>query len=469
MKLTKYESLELKMNMNLDEHQYTLSLLKECIRIGRMNTESVKKIQMETIYILKELIAKFTKGESSSIKTEIAEGILNSIYYTIDFALLNCKTPEEAVSLIETFTIKNVYLKGVELIKSSIIKTKILYEEVKLKKLNVPFEIYNETIDKGIPNFFKNYEGLFSAHETVSSMDYPLIIDNMDLCGIHYMKQYLDHLAAENLFCSYFKEDDIISLMDSYGRLYNMNIRNAPINIFEVIINNSIFTTLIGKNSNDLKLSKSEYVILQNKLLNLQESELIEQIQFGIETMIVELSINQESLLTYINNYKQQFLYRISNAFKAQDFKYLIIVNGIDINIKIDHSTFEKGIKMDDEIFRHVINNILSCNSTPDKIEIITTQLNSLEDFVDTLEADCLFDFEYKAVFTVLSDVELSVLGKIVFSENLRNGLICLNTTLGLEDAMDKEEIWQEQYVHFIKSIKPERIEAIEKCINMLE
>ncbi|PKM94290.1 MAG: hypothetical protein CVU84_12595 [Firmicutes bacterium HGW-Firmicutes-1] len=467
MSLIHYPKHELLTNSNLDVNQYTISLLKECLRTGRMSTDEAKKIQIDTMYILKELITKYTEGESSSIKTAIAESFLTSIYYTLDFALLKCKHHEEAVSLIKTLSIKDVYLKGVRLIKSSVKKTNVLYAELKLHMLDVPFEIYTDTINKGIPDFFSDYDPLFYAHETMSSMDYPIIFDDTNRSGIDYMKQYIENLTTENQFCNFFTIDDIVSLMENYGWLYNMNIKNSPINIFEVVINNSIFSTLLGRDSNELIISKEEFAYLQDKLCNLQEEELTTQIDNAIGRMILELSIDQENLLSYIARFKQQLIPRIIKASKAQNYQYLIIFNGIDKYVKSGYSSFENGVKVDDDSFRRIIKNILACENTSDKIGIIKTQLNSLEDVVDALEADCLFDFEYLSLYSVLSDVELSVLGKIVFSEDLRNGPICL-LAVNL-DHSNTENIWKEHFIDFIQSLTTQRIDAIEKWINILE
>lgn len=74
---------------NLDNNNYTLSIIKEGVRVGVVNEEDLLSIQNQIINILKELVIKYNLGDSTSIKTEKAAEMLNSIYFTIDLFLHN--------------------------------------------------------------------------------------------------------------------------------------------------------------------------------------------------------------------------------------------------------------------------------------------------------------------------------------------------------------------------------------------
>jgi len=65
--------------------------------------------------------------------------------------------------------------------------------------------------------------------------------------------------------------------------------------------------------------------------------------------------------------------------------------------------------RMSDSAFRELCNKILQCNSKVDKINLINTNVNSLKDFVDILESNCLFEDEIEFLFIQLGDVELSI------------------------------------------------------------
>ena len=52
---------------NISKYQYTISLIKECVRFEILPQNYLYTIQIKIGDILKELIIKHTKGESSSV------------------------------------------------------------------------------------------------------------------------------------------------------------------------------------------------------------------------------------------------------------------------------------------------------------------------------------------------------------------------------------------------------------------
>ena len=62
--------------------------------------------------------------------------------------------------------------------------------------------------------------------------------------------------------------------------------------------------------------------------------------------------------------------------------------------------------------FRKVAEKIRSLTDYEEKIAIINSHITSLEDLVDILEADCLFNNEYINLFDTLDDTKLALLLK---------------------------------------------------------
>ena len=69
---------------NLSKYQFTISLIKECVRCEILPENFLYTVQIKIGEILKELMIKFTKGESSSVTVEKAEKFIIGIWYTID-------------------------------------------------------------------------------------------------------------------------------------------------------------------------------------------------------------------------------------------------------------------------------------------------------------------------------------------------------------------------------------------------
>ena len=64
---------------NLSEYQYTQSLIKECVRVNILDKNYIHEVQIKISDILKDLIMKYTNGESSSVTIEKAEKLIITI------------------------------------------------------------------------------------------------------------------------------------------------------------------------------------------------------------------------------------------------------------------------------------------------------------------------------------------------------------------------------------------------------
>ncbi len=239
------EEIKIKIE-NLNKNQYTFSILKEGFRIGLIDKKTISSIQNQIMNILKDLITRYTVGESSSVPITTGEKLLASICYCIDAYCESFNDIEECIDVLKTKNIRELYEKGVELVTSYVDETRILYEKIKKDKLPIDLRAYDDTIDEGLSSFFKDYGVVFNAHDTMGSIDYPLTFDDMSIRGINYIKNYLNTLEVETFFCKFFSNNDIVKTLKQYGYIYNTDYRLELINVFEVLINNSIFSVLSG-------------------------------------------------------------------------------------------------------------------------------------------------------------------------------------------------------------------------------
>lgn len=74
---------------NINKYHYTLSLLLEGQKRGLIDKKNISYIQKQIIILLRELILKYTNGNSTSVKVEVAENIQKSILYVIDCKLVS--------------------------------------------------------------------------------------------------------------------------------------------------------------------------------------------------------------------------------------------------------------------------------------------------------------------------------------------------------------------------------------------
>jgi hypothetical protein len=448
---------------NLNKYRFTVSLLHEGFRVGLMDEPVMNRIQIEIAAILKSLIMRYTKGESSSVRIETAEMLMNSIYYAIDAYTSSFNDPEKAIACLKTESIVKIYEKGLRLVIFCVTDTKMLYREIKQKKLDVPLEVYNTSIDKALPGFFTDYSAVFNAQDTTCSLDYPLMFDDMNRQGVYYMRNYLENLAIETAFCRLFEKEDIIKVLANYGRIYRINYQKAPINIFEILINNAFFAVLSGNHGSRMDISLSQADVVRSRFSNRELSEIELLADEAFEKVIDDLRISQPKMLNYLRRYKLLFYPRLFNAIENNSLLNLIITS-IDEKPEARGITFQTGIKMDDNSFSMLIQSIMVKPNIAEKIELIISNVQSVADFIDLLQADCLYGNEFFQLFSAIGDMELAVLGKMVFFEDQRDENLKFSSC---DLSIKKFEMeWQTQYGRFIQSLSAERIETIERLMN---
>ena len=328
---------------NLDKNQYTVSLLKEGFRAGIIDKAAVERIQTEIIFILRDLIMRYTKGESSSVTNETAEKILNSIYYSIDAYTLSFKNPEDSIAVLKVKSIKEIYEKGVETVTSCVNDGKVLYKEISENRLKLPLQAYNLTIDS-IADFFEKYGIVFDAHNTMADIDYPLVFDNMSIRGIFYIKQYLETLKVETEFCRYFNVEEIEKTLKNYGRVCGIDYITSLINIFEVVINNSIFSVMVGNKAECLVISQYQGEFLNRKFTSLTTDEIDFILEMAVERIIDDLKIENAVLIDYIHRYKTIFVPRVINAVENGSLHNIVITDEKDLQER--SLIFEEGNRM---------------------------------------------------------------------------------------------------------------------------
>lgn len=444
------------------QNQYTISILNEGLRVGLLNSEDVYGIQRRLMSILENLIRRYTQGESSSVTSETAVSILSSVLYAVDAYLLHFNDPEKAIDVLKKGNVKNVYDQGIDLIRHCFEETKQLYKEINNNKLDVAVEAYNITIDESIPVFLKKYGIIFDAHNTMASIDYPLAIDDMSIQGVYYLKQYVTHLKMENQFCLLFNKDDLQQILVNYGRICGFDYRIELFNIFELVLNNAVFSVLSGEHASQINISINQYKQLEGLFNKLDDSQIYSVILKAVDHLRHHFNINDPQMTAYLKRCGVNLGQRVKSVAEHNRLGTVVIVER-ELKSKSIVTSFKASDRMSDHRFRLLNEKIMNCEKTVDKVNMIRKNFHSLHDYIDMLNTDCLLNDEYEALFKTFGDIELAILTKIVFYEELRNDSTDLSSFYVEENKFDNE--WQNHFIEFLKSIDMNRKAAIEKYV----
>ncbi|MBS6428670.1 MAG: hypothetical protein KH419_16680 [Clostridioides difficile] len=443
---------------NLIKNQYSISLLKECLNCKVIDEREVYNIQQEISLILMDLIKKYTNGQSTSVKTEVAEKLLISIWYAIDAYINKLGDIEKRVVELTAKNVKKMYLGGIEILEEELVRLKDFYKLMMSRKLDTNSIAYNDTLME-LSSFFKSYIVKFEAQDVPVSIDYPLALDDMDVKGIYYVKNYIESIDIENRFCNLFKKKDREKLFYDYGMTYKIDCDVILVNLFGLIMNNCIFSTILGNEVTNLEISKYEYEFLEKQFKNMYNNITEDKVIDSEESNIIELIEVDDSFNTEVDsNLDYNDFEEINREIRINKKITLLLMEAIEVLIK--------RLSIEDEDVIRYIKKYEKITSIIEKIRIIKENINAKKDFIDILESECLFGEEYLMLFASLSELELAILGSVVFYEDIRMREI--NILEFMLNEKTETTLWKIEYIKFMKRQSEDKIYSIEEHMNKI-
>ncbi|EPY6470554.1 DUF6179 domain-containing protein [Clostridium sporogenes] len=394
---------------NFREESFLKDVLVACYEKKLLDDNILARIYYERMELLRVKLKYYTKDESSSVMIEVAESILQCIDYTIGIYLKNSENIELIAEELKHTSLDDMLKIGQDLIKNKKLECKKLFNEIKANKLKVNNYSYNDTVDDGLSPFFKEYDDFFASHETPGcSIDYQLYIDTMHFMGIEYVYNYLYDLSLENEFCNKFNIDEINKLLKGYDKKCELLL----INIFELVLINSLGLIICNKDLNSLNINDLDREIIKNKLEKLTIEELKAELIKDSKMCLEVLDIKNTELMTYIKKGILNIALLINERIKLNKLEKVFISFNEEVPSEIIE--YIDGIRMANSKFKKLTEEIRECSLVEDKILLIKNNIKSLEDLMDMLNADCLFGDEYITLFKSLSKMEIVLLSKYI-------------------------------------------------------
>lgn len=435
----------------LSNEHYFQTLLESLYSNKILGIENINRIQFQVLNILTETVGYYTKKESSSVREEIALQLTSSIYYTVGLSLKSQSNLKEAIAMLQKEDIKDIFAQGEEILKEKIDKCKNLHEAVIETRLHTKNQAYTDTIDYGIPLFFKEYDMRFASHETPGSIDYPLAISNEDMTGIEYIEDYLNKLVFENKVCSFFDDKEIDALLIGYTD----HSDEMLINIYKLVLTNFLGCILAEKTGNSLDIRDEERKYLKSILSNLSSEEFENVMSTSQEKLCQELGIEDEEHIRYVSRTLEIISKEIKRHLDMDTLENLFITLRWQDNKKVK---FEDGESLTDGAFMEMTDKIRDCSDVKDKIDIIKEELRSMKDLMDVFTADCIFDDEFIDIFSILGDFEIALLTKYISDEMDWDS-----------DYTEDEKEWQTELKRYFETFGEEKRAHILRMADQIE
>lgn len=390
---------------------YFQSLLEAAFRAQLLTEPALERIRLECLELLAYKVERYNDGDSSSIRIELAENIMRSNLYTLGIWLKSYPCADDAAQALREEKIFDLYKKGRKRIDGKLNAARHLHLLVMSNLTPTENYTYNATVTEAVKGFFKLYNPDYSAHEIHITADYPLCIQVENLAGIEFIQKYLGAVYYENIFCRCFSAEAIHHLLCGLDE----NYRDLVINLFEQVLTAALGCKLAGIRALELNISEVQRRYLQENLSRKSAAEIAEMILRAKEDLLEEISPQNSSVKnTYLQRYIDRCLPGIVSC-----ICHAVEENTLDkVFVTPKHPElapklyFSFGIKMKDEEYREVVNEIMQCRYLSDRISIIKSRIRSLADLEDLfLDAELSPD-ESKAVLNGLETAEIVALAK---------------------------------------------------------
>ncbi|MDQ7095385.1 DUF6179 domain-containing protein [Desulfosporosinus sp. PR] len=429
----------------LDESAYFQAILEKARRLRLLTVAEYEAIQIQSIELLTKQLRRYTFGESSSVKVETAQSTMQSIFYTLGICLKSLADADMSLAALKQKPLSELYQQGKTLIREQIAQARQLLAAIQDDDFSTDNQAYNDTIRSALPSFFSDYDPDFSAHDTPAPIDYPLSSDNGNLAGIEYILNYLQTLRLENQFLHRFGPPALNSLL----RSFNSHYQDLLINIFELTATNALGCILAGKNPLLLDIQPTDIACLKARLdpWKIEEKPILPA---AVRHLCQKLNISGSPLQKHLEKLIPDLSVRLKNALLNNS------LNSIFISFQAKPLKpawqFAEGVKMEDERFRAIVNEIKDCRYVSDKLAIIREEVHSLTDFMDILESYCIFEHEFNDLFQSLGDMELAILTKKLPADKLADSALHFT---------ENEKEWLVSFINFLANMDSSRLKTI--------
>jgi len=219
----------------LDERSYLPSLLSAAGSLGLIDEAFLVSFRRGFTGLLARRCRAFAGGRSRSMRTEAAEGIGESILFTLS-AHLSRFEPTDALAQLQNRSVEECFLDGRARVNTLVKSAELLYLTELRRPLPVQNELLRSTLEDGLSAFFRVYNPEFGAQEIHITADYPVLFFPQGYHGIEFIRRYLDGMILENRFLRLFPPELLRATLSVYAAKNGFALHDLHANLFEVML-----------------------------------------------------------------------------------------------------------------------------------------------------------------------------------------------------------------------------------------
>ena len=387
----------------LNSATYTESLLGQAVARGLLAPQQLEVIQLGYLGLLAKQVERFTSGESSSVRNEVARHILDSLLFVVGLRLKTCPHPDDALALLLHTPAQLLFDEGMTLLRRKLQRTKLVHTHLTKTLLHTPNVYYRATLADGIRGFFKLYDPRFGAQEIHITADYPAFLPPTGLVGIEFMAWYTEVLTFENDFCRHFDDTAIDRLLRGVYGPYE----ELLINLYEPVLLTSLCCVLAGRSPHGLALQPADITALNARFRPLTTAELQTVLEGAVGPLQAALAL-PDGICGYVARCLPKAAALLQSAAEAGTLRTLLAPPADAA--PADEFQFDFGTPMPPQQYSDLLDELCSCRYLADKLALAQQQITSLTDFSNLLLDAELEDDELPAFVDLLGPAELAAL-----------------------------------------------------------
>lgn len=390
----------------LSEEHYLLSLLNKAAEKGLLAEEEMSGIQMAAVTRLAALVRSYTHGESTSVRTEVAESVMASLLYTVGLYLKSLPSPEAALRALKTENFDDMWQKGLKRIKAKAAVIAKIGGYLKTGHPDTHAIYYRYTAEKLAPLFFKKYDARFAAHDAAILPDYPLLTPlTRNTVGIEFVQKYFEGLYIETQFWRCLESAVCEDVLHAANPFY----ADTPENTLRPLFFSALGAHLVGKAPRE-PLTERDVSRLKELLNGKSRREAETIFAEALLPMLNALGLSNASLVSYFSAFLPQAATEAVAACRAGTLNTVFLVpRRRDTQ---NRELFRFGKRMDDDKYSSVLYQVEHAESEEERKRLIVEKIRSLYDLEDLFVDYPFTDAEMYDILSSLHPNELAFLLK---------------------------------------------------------
>lgn len=351
---------------------YFLSLLAAGAKQGILTDADLARLQSESLALLAAQTAVYTGGESSSVRTETAQALLDSVFYTLGIVLKGFSTPDAALQALKSRSLAVLLTEGQDGIRRRVTAARARHRRLVGALFETENVFYRTTAADGIRGFFRLYRPALFANETHITADYPPLLPITGLCGIEFIERYLACLMAENRFLRCFQPKQVHLLLCALPEDY----RKTPMNLCLPVLTAALCCELTGQPPHTLACDREALARLLGGKSGAQTARLL----YGaFAPLCAALGISPR-VRAYLRRVIPQIAAALARAAQNGTLDAAVLYPAAPPAL-----TLSDGARMDDRAYAALLAEIAACGDAAAKAALLASRVRSRGDLLDVL------------------------------------------------------------------------------------